>query len=81
MGIIANGAITLVLWYGAKLMLEGHVTAGVLTCKYTQPLRAYISLPLLSNAILKCLHLQNGLLNIWVAEQFLNQNLVAVKKH
>ena len=56
MGIIANGAITLVLWYGAKLMLEGHVTAGVLTCKYTQPLRAYISLPVLSNAILKCLH-------------------------
>ena len=37
LGIIANGAVTLVLWYGAKLMYEGHVSAGVLTCKYKQP--------------------------------------------
>ena len=34
LGIIANGAVTMVLWYGAKLMYEGHVSAGVLTCKY-----------------------------------------------
>ena len=37
LGIIANGAVTMVLWYGAKLMYEGHVSAGVLTCEYTQP--------------------------------------------
>ena len=33
-GIISQAAITLVLWYGGKLVFEGHVTAGILTCKY-----------------------------------------------
>ncbi|EDV22201.1 uncharacterized protein TRIADDRAFT_29232 [Trichoplax adhaerens] len=31
MGIFAQGAIVLVLWFGAKQVLEGHLTAGLLT--------------------------------------------------
>lgn len=33
-GILAYGAITLVLWYGGKLVYEGNLSAGVLTCKF-----------------------------------------------
>lgn len=33
-GIVAQGAIALVLWYGGKLVHEGTVTPGILTCMY-----------------------------------------------
>lgn len=49
LGIIANGAITLVLWYGAKLMLEGHVTAGVLTSFLLYTLQIAIAFAMLSS--------------------------------
>ncbi len=32
-GVLSQGAIALVLWYGGKLVFEGHVTPGLLTCK------------------------------------------------
>ena len=41
-GILSYGAIVLVLWYGGKLVHEGHVTAGLLTCKLSLKLEFYL---------------------------------------
>lgn len=32
-GILSYGAIALVLWYGGKLVNEGHLSPGILTGK------------------------------------------------
>ena len=33
-GTVAQGAIALVLWYGGKLVHDGDLSPGILTCKY-----------------------------------------------
>lgn len=34
LGILANGAIALLLWYGGKLLNEKAISVGVITCKF-----------------------------------------------
>ncbi|XP_025089560.1 ABC transporter B family member 1-like isoform X2 [Pomacea canaliculata] len=48
-GILAYGAITLVLWYGGKLVYEGNLSAGVLTSFLLYTLQVAIAFGLLSS--------------------------------
>ena len=35
-GFLVSGALCLVLWYGGKLVNEGTLSAGVLTCEFCE---------------------------------------------
>ena len=40
-GVLVSGSLCLVLWYGGKLVNEGTLSAGVLTCEFCKTLMSY----------------------------------------
>ena len=60
-GILAYGAVSLVLWYGGKLVNEKVLSAGVLTCKSVICL--YFQ-HLYKNVHYTALHSDNNILNL-----------------